>query len=147
MKTPKEDNTDAELVVFLKTSEEATCDENTVCNWKYTSTLPTVTEMTTEFDLDSGKWQVKVVGTGFTAAGAADLQIDGVSQQSLTQGDTMLVFVVTEVKDLKSTDVNLFFPVGLPAGHDLIRAGVTLTPKLLSLTPNAGTPASTMITA
>jgi len=145
MKAPKEDNTDAELIVFLKTSEEAICDETTVCNWKYSSSVPTVTEMTSEFDIDNGKWLVKVVGTGF--AGVADLQINGVSQLSVTQTDTMLTFTVTEVQDLVSTDVNLFFPIGLPAGHDIIKAGVTLTPKLISLTPNAGTPGGTLITA
>jgi hypothetical protein len=101
--------------------------------------------MTSEFDMDSGKWLVKVVGTSF--AGVADLQINGVSQLSVTQTDTMLTFTVTEVQDLVSTDVNLFFPVGLPAGHDIIKAGVTLTPKLISLTPNAGTPGGTLITA
>jgi hypothetical protein len=41
----------------------------------------------------------------------------------------------------------MFFPIGLPAGHEFVRAGITLTPKLMSLTPNAGTPGSTLITA
>jgi hypothetical protein len=51
----KEDNTEADVVVFLKTSEEAQCPGD-ICKWKYSSTLPAVTEFTTEFDLDSAKW-------------------------------------------------------------------------------------------
>jgi len=51
-----EDQKAAELVVFLKTSEEAKCDEINVCNWVYSSDLPTVTEMTPEFDPDTNTW-------------------------------------------------------------------------------------------
>lgn len=74
MRTPKEHDTEADMVVFLKTSEEAMCSGD-ICKWKYTSTLPTVTEMTTEFDSDTGKWLVKITGTGLgaTADQAGDL--------------------------------------------------------------------------
>jgi hypothetical protein len=61
----------------------------------------------------------------------------------VTHTDTMAVFRVDKVLDLQTTNMNLFFPVGLPAGHDLVRAGITLTPKLLMMTPNSGTPGST----
>jgi len=59
----------------------------------------------------------------------------------------MLVFDVKDVTDSKLTNMNLYFPVGLPKGHDIIKAGVTLTPKLVSLTPNAGSISGTMINA
>lgn len=52
---PKEDNTEGTVITFLKTSEEAQCAGDT-CKWKYTSTLPTVTEMTTEFNTDTNTW-------------------------------------------------------------------------------------------
>jgi hypothetical protein len=61
----------------------------------------------------------------------------------VTHTDTMAVFRVDKVLDLQTTNMNLFFPVGLPAAHDLVRAGITLTPKLLMMTPNSGTPGST----
>jgi hypothetical protein len=51
----KEDNTEAEVIVFLKTSEEAQCATD-ACAYRYTSVLPTVTEMTTEFDSTTNKW-------------------------------------------------------------------------------------------
>jgi hypothetical protein len=58
----------------------------------------------------------------------------------------MAVFEIIDVQDTNSLDLNLFFPVGLPKGHDIIRAGITLEPKLLSITPNDGTPGGTWIT-
>ena len=91
--SPLENEKRAELVVFLKTSEEAKCDEVSVCNWVYTNSLPTVETMTPEFDSTTNNWQVKIVGTSFE--GVADLQINGVSQESLSQSETMLVFVIT----------------------------------------------------
>jgi hypothetical protein len=66
LRTPKEHDVEADMVVFLKTSEEAQCPGDT-CKWKYSSVLPTVTEMTTEFDVDTGKWLVKITGTGLGA--------------------------------------------------------------------------------
>ena len=48
---PKETTDDATMVVFLKTSEEAVCDEVNVCNWQYTDSLPTITGALTEFDV------------------------------------------------------------------------------------------------
>jgi hypothetical protein len=77
----------------------------------------------------------------------SDLQIGKVSQTVFSHSDTMAVFDIVDIQDLASTDLNLFFPVGLPAGHEVVRAGFTLEPKLVSLTPNAGTVASTLITA
>jgi hypothetical protein len=74
---------EAEMIVFLKTSEEAKCDEVSVCNWKYTSTLPDVKEMTTEYDADTETWQVKVAGVALRDSAdsgtQSDLQINGVS--------------------------------------------------------------------
>jgi hypothetical protein len=59
----------------------------------------------------------------------------------------MAVFTINDVLDLASTDINLYFPAGLPNGHELVRAGITLEPRLMSVTPNAGTPGSTLIEA
>jgi len=46
----------AELIVFLKTSEEAVCDQDTVCNWKYSDSVPEVTKMSAEYDTTNNKW-------------------------------------------------------------------------------------------
>jgi hypothetical protein len=53
--TSKAADTVADVIVFLKTSEEAQCAAD-ACSWTYTGTLPTVTEMTTEFDTTTNTW-------------------------------------------------------------------------------------------
>jgi len=59
----------------------------------------------------------------------------------------MLVFNIKDAKDLKSTDINLFFPVGLPKGHDIIRKGISLEPKLVSISPSVGSLGGTLVSA
>jgi hypothetical protein len=76
----------------------------------------------------------------------SDLQIGGVSQEIESHSDTMAVFSIIDVQTLTITDIYLFFPVGLPAGHEIIRAGITLEAKLLGITPNSGAAAGTFIT-
>lgn len=107
--------------------------------------------MTTEFNAESGKWQVKIVGTGLRdsadAGEMSDLQIGGVSQEIESHSDTMAVFNIIDVQTLTITDIYLFFPVGLPAGHEIVRAGFTLEPRFMSMTPNVGSVGGTFITA
>jgi hypothetical protein len=82
------------------------------------------------------------------AGDVSDLQIGGVSQEVSTHTDTMAVFNIIDVPDVTTAEEhNLYFPVGIPAGHDLIRAGFTLEPRLVMVSPNAGTTGSTLITA
>lgn len=89
---------EATMVVFLKTSEEATCDTANVCNYLYTDDLPQVTGISSEFDTISLQWVIKVEGTGFT--GATDdvmLEIDGVAQTTSTISSTEATFTVINV--------------------------------------------------
>jgi len=67
------------MVVFLKVSEEATCDTANVCNYVYTDTLPEVTAISTIFDSSSLEWTIKVEGTGFTGTSSdVILEVAGV---------------------------------------------------------------------
>jgi len=58
-----------QAVVFLKTSEEATCVAP-LCKFTWTEALPTVTALAPEFDTPSQTWRARVTGTGFTGAAA-----------------------------------------------------------------------------
>ena len=62
----RSDNLAADMVVFLKTSEEATCDPSSNCDYVYTSVLPTIENVTTSFDNSTLAWTVNVTGTGLT---------------------------------------------------------------------------------
>jgi len=59
----------------------------------------------------------------------------------------MAVFNIIDVQDGANKDVYLFMPSGIPKGHELVKAGFTLEPKFVSMTPNVASPASTLITA
>jgi hypothetical protein len=58
--------------------------------------------MTTEFNTDINKWQVKIVGTALRDSADAgemgDLQVGGVSQEVFTHTDTMIVYNIINVQ-------------------------------------------------
>ena len=62
----RDDWEEATMVVFLKVSEEAACEWDTVCLYTYTATLPTVEAMEASFEPTSEAWQIRVSGSGFT---------------------------------------------------------------------------------
>jgi hypothetical protein len=53
------------MVVFLKTSEEATCDTD-VCLFTYTGSIPILETAVASFDTSSLEWIVTVTGTDFS---------------------------------------------------------------------------------
>jgi hypothetical protein len=61
----KENNKVGKVVVFLKTSEEAAC-ENPKCDFTFTETVPEVSSVEKEWDAQNNVWTIKVSGTGFT---------------------------------------------------------------------------------
>jgi hypothetical protein len=54
--TRKEDNTTGKMVTFLKVSEEALCTPNDTCHWTYSSNIPTVTNMSVDFNMTHNYW-------------------------------------------------------------------------------------------
>jgi len=67
-----------EAVVFLKTSEESTC-EGDKCKMTFTNVLPSLTSAAVEFDSTLNQWVYAVVGTGFTGdASTSELKIGGI---------------------------------------------------------------------
>jgi hypothetical protein len=59
------DNLGAEVIVFLKTSEEAICDGGT-CDYIFTSVIPTIESVEALFDTDLNVWTIIATGTDFT---------------------------------------------------------------------------------
>jgi hypothetical protein len=143
----RKDAETAEMIVFLKTSEEAKC-VSPACKYTYTSSLPKVTSATAKWDETSKKWQLEVVGTSFVGTTAnIEYYVDDVKQKVLSATATKVVFELQDLKDVKPTKFMLYFPVGVPAGHALITAGFTLEPKLAKLVPNAGGIGGALVTA
>ena len=63
------------MVVFLKTSEEATCDPSDICDWVYTDKIPQITNISSSFDNTTLQWVVKVEGTDFVG-GTGDVSLE-----------------------------------------------------------------------
>jgi hypothetical protein len=77
------------MVVFLKTSEEATCDPTSKCEFTWTSSLPVITSAAVEFDTSSYQWQLKVSGAGFTGdTSSVELLIADVKQTTASVTST-----------------------------------------------------------
>jgi len=61
-----EPNKTGEVVVFLRVSEEASCDSSVCKNFTYTTEgLPELTAITPQFDTDSYTWELKFDGINF----------------------------------------------------------------------------------
>ena len=110
--------------------------------------MPTVTAAEAVFDDATSAWQVKVTGTGFTGdTSSVELYVSEVLQTTSSVSETEALFTVTDVTDLSLTSTKLYFDIGIPEGHSNIESGVTLTPKLVSLSPSSGSVGGTLVTA
>jgi len=95
---------DAEVIVFLKTSEEATCNVAGGCTFTYVTPSAALTSINAAYDVSELGHVVTVTGSGFdTDLTLTELWIDGFLQNTLTVTSTEARFLVT---DLYSTDSN-----------------------------------------
>jgi hypothetical protein len=93
----RSDNLGASMVVFLKTSEEATCDSS-VCAYIYTSTLPVIENVTTSFDNSTLAWTVNVTGTDFTGATSdVEFYYANTLQTTTSVSSTEAIITITNV--------------------------------------------------
>jgi hypothetical protein len=131
------------MLVFLKTSEEASCVPNDTCAWTYSSAIPTVRNISLHWNTTSLKWQVIVNGTGWS--GSADstvLYVNGHPQKTVMQDNSQnyTIFEVTNIRGKVLTNMKMYFEVGTPAGHDTVIDGteLSLLPRLTNLSINEG---------
>lgn len=101
--------------------------------------IPTITAIAQNFNQGTNKWEIKVTGTGFTGI-VADTQImvNGVEQitDSINAGEA--VFSISNIRDLTLSSIKVYFGLGLSLGTDVLDADITLTPKLIDVTPSIG---------
>jgi len=73
--------------------------------------------------------------------------VDDVTQETVSVSETEALFSITDVSDSAATSVVLYFPVGIPEGHDTFADGLTLEPRLTRISPNEGSTGGSLITA
>jgi len=109
------------VVVFLKTSEEATCDMAVCKTWTYTGVIPTLTSVVTSFDTTSLQWKVTATGTDITGdASTTELELSNIAQTTTSVSTTEAVFTITNVTTQTLVDSALYFDIGLPENHNLV---------------------------
>ena len=78
-----------------------------------------------------------------------EVDIDTRSCPLISASDTQVQVQVTNALNSTVLNVDFYLPIGLPNGLEnlTINTGFTMTPVLLSLYPNVGSPAGSIITA
>lgn len=113
--------------------------------------LATLTTYSVDFDSTVEDYVLTLVGTGFGAAAGdnTEFTIDGIDQVILSANDTVVEVHITSMLDSSSLNVDFYLPIGIPEGTDdlMFNVGINLTPQFLSITPNIGSPAGSLITA
>lgn len=140
-----------DFLVFLKTYEEAKCSVDP-CTFEWISDgLPQVGSYSVDFDETLKDYFLTITGADFGASmdGNTEIYIDDVLQTLIQADDTTVKVQIIDIMDSFTLNVDVYLPIGIPDGiEDLsFNTGVTLTPKLLSVSPNVGSPAGTIITA
>lgn len=135
------------LIVFLKTSEEAKCADEVCKDFTFTSALPEIKAAVAQWDETSNTWEMKLTGLGLPASTASSsMTIGGKAQTAKSGSSTEAVFTITDA-DSTTVKAKVYFEQGKPEGHSFLDAGIAITPKFVSVSPNAGSVGGTTIVA
>jgi len=147
-KINKTEGDKGEVVVFLKTSEEAPCASAICKNFEYTTAIPTVSAMNTTFDAAAGSWDITLTGSDYpTTTDGVEFYVGTSKQVVKSITATSLVVSVSNVTDATFSASRLYFPVGKPNGASIVAGKVELTPKLMEISPSSGSTGGSLITA
>ena len=75
--------------------------------------------------------------------------VDGITQETVSVSETEALFSITDAQGgaAEESSVVLYFPIGLPEGHEAFDAGLALEPRLTGISPNEGSTGGSLITA
>jgi hypothetical protein len=75
--------------------------------------------------------------------------VGGVTQETVSVSETEALFTITDAQGgaAEDTTVVLYFPEGIPEGHDAFDASVALEARLTRISPNEGSTGGSLITA
>ncbi|TNV88211.1 hypothetical protein FGO68_gene8985 [Halteria grandinella] len=145
-----EEDATEDFIVFLKTYEEAKCLASP-CTFEWVKTgLPTISDYSVEYDETLNDYVVTLIGTYFGATTTnTQFYIDEVEQTIISASDTELKVQIIYIETQQTLNVDIYLPIGIPDGIEALTTttGISVTPKLLSINVNAGSPGGTLITA
>ena len=138
-----------DLIVFLRTFEEAVFEVSPrTFTWIGTG-LPTLTSYSTYFDSTLEDWVLALTGYGFgTSTTGVELYIDDIIQTVLTVNDTIITLQIVQTLNDTTANIDFYLPIGTPDGEEVfIPNGISLTPMMLSISPLTTSPAGSIIVA
>ena len=136
---------DAEVLVFLRTSEEAVSD--VASTFSYQTPVATITGMQNEFDASLNAETFSISGTGFPDGdiSGVSLFIDGREQQTVSVSATEATFRVIDTQSESSANVRVYFADGLPTGYES-HTQASMSPRLVQISPSVGSSGGQLLT-
>jgi hypothetical protein len=151
----KDPSTEATLIVFLGTSEEAFCmfdtdgDDETAPSCTYTYDYPSAHLLTRQlvFDNEALQWQLIVTGYGFEFSEAPALYVGDAMQELVYNCASKVIFAITDVQSSTLSDMRIYFDEGIPEGHSIITESEDLVmhPEVVSISPSKGSIGGTKV--
>lgn len=136
-----------DVAVFLKTSEEAVCEPKSKCKWTWITEIPVIEAAVTFYDEALNEWQIHVNGTDFTGDNdSTQLMVGGLRQTTKSVAADLAIFTVENVASKNFAPEVLYFDSGIPENHTNIKSELTITPKLVSISPASGSIGGTLMT-
>ena len=141
-----------EVIVFLRTFEEAVCgDTVNLCKYTWVDDAQ-ITQYSTLFDNTENHYVLKFVGLNLGAnldSSNVEVHIDGLKQEIISVDSQFLDVRIVNVKSSTTSDIDIFLPTGNPGSDttSLTTVGITLDPRLHGITPNVGSLGGTLLVA
>ena len=144
METGSTQQSTSNLLVFLRTSEEARNDGSDA--YEFAAPVATIEGVSNAFDSGTNSQVFTVTGTGFPNGDTSgvSLHLDGIEQETLSVTDTEATFRVTDVL-CSNPSLRVYFSDGLPTGYDSFESA-TIAPTLVSISPSSGSSGGSLIT-
>jgi len=136
---PKDDGVkeSKQLVVFLRTFEEAKCLEAGNCMFTWTDDAM-ISSYSADFDVALNDYVLTLTGSNFGATPSnTEVYIDDVKQQIISASNTEIKVKIIDMLSSTSSNIDIYLPSGTPddSNTNMITQGFTLTPRLHSVTP------------
>ena len=135
----------SQVLVFLRTSEEAQSDVDRT--FDFIDPVRSITDITNSFDAATNAHIFTVTGTSLPTGdtAAVSLYIDDVMQETVSVTANQAVFKVTDMAAEESDNVMVYFDDGLATGYEAFTSA-TVIPSLVSISPSAGSAGGSFIT-
>ena len=109
-----------EVIVFLRTYEEAVCaDEVTLCKFKWTNDAQ-ITQYSTVFDETENQYVLKLVGLNLgdnLDQTNVEVYIDGVEQEVISASSQTIDVRIVSVNSSTTSDIDIYLPTGHPGSE------------------------------